>query len=219
MAEGEEEDPDDGRDGWVDPATGVVYYQEEDVFEDLLELDGQAYMVLEDPLPPMMDEAGSPPGVFGVYGSYMDHRRALKDARLSRGFCATGSSGGGPNPDNRVRVSLADLKARSRCHQCKQIGHWSKECPQRRKSPGFPKSTATPAMFFVSPNGQADQEDSPAMIPMSQMPTKDDQNLKHYHHAGLFEKSDADERQSEPQALPPGSNNDHLSDYSPSLGG
>ena len=66
MAEGEEEDPDDGRDGWVDPATGVVYYQEEDVFEDLLELDGQAYMVLEDPLPPMMDEAGSPPGVFGA---------------------------------------------------------------------------------------------------------------------------------------------------------
>ena len=30
-------------------------------------------------------------------------------------------------------MPLSDLKSKSRCHQCKQIGHWSRECPQRQE--------------------------------------------------------------------------------------
>ena len=48
-----DEDDDDGQpDYWYDPETWqAIYFEEEDIFEDLLEMDqeGQAYMVLQDP--------------------------------------------------------------------------------------------------------------------------------------------------------------------------
>ena len=64
---------------------------------------------------------------FGVYGTYADYRKALQDARTARGFTSSGKG------DHRPpRTSIQDLKSRSRCHQCHQVGHWSRECPQRR---------------------------------------------------------------------------------------
>ena len=122
-------DDDDPENSWYDPETGATYYfdhEEEDIFEDLLEMNdqGETYMVLEEALPQVLEEAeavefagsylsfvyyeanerlkgkgkgkgkskgkgrgapygkgygktsgkGSkgPPGVFGVYGSYME---------------------------------------------------------------------------------------------------------------------------------------------------
>ena len=88
---------------------------------------------------------------FGVYGtgmerSYLDHRRALQQARSDRGF-------GRGAPPQRPHTSIGDIKARTRCHQCKQLGHWSRECPQRRRAPS-PISTrpgSTPSSSAASP--------------------------------------------------------------------
>ena len=80
---------------------------------------------------------------FGIYGtqmSYPEHRRALQQARTDRGHSRPPSFPGPPRP----RASLEDIKARTRCHQCKQIGHWSRECPQRQARPRSP-STSQPA--------------------------------------------------------------------------
>ena len=94
------------------------------------------------------------PGTFGVYGSYMDHRRALQDARVGRGFEKSG--------DRRPRMSLEELKAKSRCHACRQIGHWSRNCPLKGRQPDRSRASQasssqpsgqrpTAAMFFVQP--------------------------------------------------------------------
>eukprot|EP00439_Symbiodinium_sp_Y106_P007110 s9578_g1.t1 len=104
------------------------------------------------------------PGTFGVYGagcgqpgSYLDHRRALQEARTGRGF--TGSRH--DRADGRHRVSISDLMSRTRCHQCKQVGHWARNCPHRQGPPkrfaaggGKPPGGSggpTAAMFFVDP--------------------------------------------------------------------
>ena len=94
-----------------------------------------------------------PPGTFGVYGSYMEHRRALQDARKGRGFDRHG--------DHRPRLSLEQLQAKSRCHACRQVGHWSRNCPLKgcqRPATAGNQSTAqrpTTAMFFVEPSAQS----------------------------------------------------------------
>ena len=71
------------------------------------------------------------PGVFGVYGCYQDHRRALQDARNGRGF------------DRRPRLSVNDLMAKSRCHTCKQVGHWSRHCPLRGRQREQPRGASS----------------------------------------------------------------------------
>ena len=65
--------------------------------------------------------AGGSPG-HGKGGGYLEHRRALQAARNGRGFDRPWQQRAGS------RMSLTELKAKTRCHQCKQLGHWSKEC-------------------------------------------------------------------------------------------
>ena len=68
------------------------------------------------------------PGFGGGRGGCLEHRRMLQASRNARGYDR-------PSWQSRAgtRMSLHELKAKSRCHQCKQVGHWSKECPQRGK--------------------------------------------------------------------------------------
>ena len=110
----------------------------------------------------------APPGVFGVYGTYLDHRRALRDSRAARGFNGVSGKGGG-NHDPRPRVSLSELKSKTRCHQCKQIGqHWSRECPLKRRPPAPNRSSGPPstAMFFVNPGDSSSTGPGTDLVPM-----------------------------------------------------
>ena len=78
-------------------------------------------------------------------GGYMEHRRMLQATRNGRGFDKPSSPW---HQRSGSRLSLAELKAKSRCHQCRQIGHWSKECPQRKPLSPPPRSSAG---FFMEP--------------------------------------------------------------------
>ena len=54
------------------------------------------------------------------------------------------------------KLTLTELKAKTRCHQCKQVGHWSRECPHRSKhaSPTSRSSGSTTGVstgFFAQP--------------------------------------------------------------------
>ena len=98
--------------------------------------------------------AQSGKGNFGAHGrgGYLEHRRALQANRTGRGFEKPWQQRQG------TRMSLSELQARSRCHQCKQVGHWSRECPHRSKNaqPSRPpggNSGATPMStgFFLQP--------------------------------------------------------------------
>ena len=63
--------------------------------------------------------------------------------------------------DQRQRLSLEQLQAKSRCHAGRQVGHWSRNCPLkgRQRETSRPPTTVnqssghrpTAAMFFVEP--------------------------------------------------------------------
>ncbi|CAE7724500.1 GIP [Symbiodinium necroappetens] len=114
------------------------------------------------------DFKGSSGKGFGVYGTYADHRKALQDARTSRGF---GNGKGAGSNGSRPRTSLQEIQNRSRCHNCRQLGHWSKDCPQKRRVPspssprppmnqnsaqGRPGGPSTNLFFMGAPSRQVD---------------------------------------------------------------
>ena len=80
------------------------------------------------------------------HGGYLAHRRMLQATRNARGYDQPWRQRQGS------RMSLADLKSRSRCHQCKQVGHWSRECPHRSK-PTSPSRSATASNSSTSAGG------------------------------------------------------------------
>ena len=96
---------------------------------------------------------GKPSFGGGRGGGYLEHRRMLQASRNGRGFDRPWQQRQGS------RMSLGDLKSRSRCHNCKQIGHWSKECPLRSKqsapstgsSKGTMMSQSSSVGFFCQP--------------------------------------------------------------------
>lgn len=98
-------------------------------------------------------EAAFPAFGGGKGGGYLDHRRALQASRNGRGY---------DRPWNQrfgSKLTLSELKAKTRCHQCKQVGHWSRECPQKGKIISGSRSSTSGASsngsmstgFFVEP--------------------------------------------------------------------
>lgn len=70
------------------------------------------------------------------FESYAEVRKKILEKKRLRGFSAPSSSGkGGPGTwklTGTVNGKLELLKSRTRCHLCKQIGHWKRECPQKK---------------------------------------------------------------------------------------
>ena len=70
------------------------------------------------------------------FESYAEVRKKILEKKKLRGFSAPSSSGkGGPGTwklSGTVNGKLELLKSRTRCHLCKQLGHWKRECPQKK---------------------------------------------------------------------------------------
>ena len=67
--------------------------------------------------------------ILEAFESYADVRRRMAERKKARGFS------GGPEASQQWRLSgsvsgrIQLLKAKTRCHHCKKIGHWRRECP------------------------------------------------------------------------------------------
>ena len=139
---------------WDDEAAASTYgefhEEEDDWFEDLIALndDGsEAQLVFPQELPVVMDEHeaietfGS--GLEEVFYEFQNrlHHGKGRGKRKGRGYDRPWQQRQGS------RMSLSEIKAKTRCHQCKQIGHWSRECPQKGKvlgsSPSSPARSVT----------------------------------------------------------------------------
>ena len=69
-----------------------------------------------------------------VFETYRDIRRRVQEKKMGRGFTSkTQSEAGKWNITGSIRAKVEALKGKTRCHLCKQLGHWKKECPERRR--------------------------------------------------------------------------------------
>ena len=56
--------------------------------------------------------------------SWKERRQELTRLKNARRFDEAGKM------KRQFRVEVEELKKRTRCHRCNQVGHWSRECPK-----------------------------------------------------------------------------------------
>ena len=56
--------------------------------------------------------------------------KAKKNRDLARGF---GAGRDGALRPGTYKVSIEELKRRTKCHRCQEVGHWSRECPNKAR--------------------------------------------------------------------------------------
>jgi hypothetical protein len=77
--------------------------------------------------------------VHEALAAYQDVRRALKEQRSGRGFFGGGKGKGSgvfgksSGKGKMQKVHLEQIKLRTRCHRCKAIGHWARECKNEER--------------------------------------------------------------------------------------
>lgn len=64
--------------------------------------------------------------------SYAGAMKAKKNRDLARGF---GAGRDGMLRPGTYEVSISELKKRTKCNKCGQLGHWARECPSKTKKP------------------------------------------------------------------------------------
>ncbi|CAK8998574.1 Uncharacterized protein SCF082_LOCUS5703, partial [Durusdinium trenchii] len=81
-----------------------------------------------------------------TFESYKQVRTKMQEVRKARGFRSDASSSGSSQPwrlQGTISARLQQVKARTRCHRCGQVGHWRKECPSRSGGKGSNKGSAS----------------------------------------------------------------------------
>ena len=63
--------------------------------------------------------------------TFVQSNQLKKERELSRGYGARQSAGStGPMRSGVYRLSISELKKRTRCKGCGKLGHWKRECPE-----------------------------------------------------------------------------------------
>ena len=91
-----------------------------------------------------LDQVLEEDDVHSALASYREVRQALKDQRLGRGFYNPGFKGkskGYEKGSGKNRVHIDQIKLRTRCRRCLQIGHWERECRNPPASKGSSTSS------------------------------------------------------------------------------
>ena len=63
--------------------------------------------------------------------TFVQSNQIKKERELSRGYGARSSTGhAGPMKPGVYKLSISELKKRTRCRGCGKLGHWRRECPE-----------------------------------------------------------------------------------------
>lgn len=123
--------------------------------------------VQEGDLGEVMDEED----VLHALASYREIRQAMKDQRKGRGFYGKGLGAKGKSKGSGKwqKVHTEQLKMRSRCWKCGQVGHWSKECSADARArtnqsssasgAGVSSSVSTAKSGFLVVSGRPDDQE------------------------------------------------------------
>ena len=69
-----------------------------------------------------------------VFETYKDIRRRVQQKKLGRGY--KGHQSGDWKLSGTLKGKLELMKSKTRCHVCKELGRWKRECPKRMQSGG-----------------------------------------------------------------------------------
>ena len=122
-----------------------------------------------------LDEILTGEEVLSALASYQDIRKAVKEQQKGRGYYGNGKGYGKDYGKSKSkgkgkwqRVHREQLKLRTKCWKCDQVGHWSSECENEPKRHGPPSSgtssssvsTARSGFYVASGNldGQVDEK-------------------------------------------------------------
>ena len=115
---------------------GPVAKQRETFQAETQDEEEEVQMVMESVAEEVQDNDLSDEGAVEAFESYAEVRKRLLDKKKARGFAPTPPAR--PGDEQRWKLSgsvnarLESLKSRTRCHLCKRLGHWKRECPGRR---------------------------------------------------------------------------------------
>lgn len=98
--------------------------------------------------------------VMSALASYQDIRKALKEQQKGRGYYGNGKGYGKDYGKSKSkskgkwqRVHREQLKLRTKCWKCDQVGHWSSECKNEPKRHGPPSSGASSSSVSTARSG------------------------------------------------------------------
>lgn len=65
--------------------------------------------------------------------TFLETSKAKKVQRIARGFMSSGgaAASAGPIKAGTYKISIEELKKKTKCRSCGMIGHWRRECPKR----------------------------------------------------------------------------------------
>ena len=87
--------------------------------------------------------------ILEAFESYADVRRKMAERKRARGFSATNDSVKW-RLSGTVKGRIEQLKARTKCHLCKKVGHWKRECPTKRSMTSGASSSETATKHEVN---------------------------------------------------------------------